>query len=136
MIFGILSFIGIIMFIVFDSIIVNDVFETIMLAGMVGATIWSYYSIAKLDINPNPISFLDDLLLLICIPSYFLYGLLNIISGVDGDDLTSSVSTNMFMVSFVFLEFSCRMLKLVSDMKLFLLIFFNIGSLGHVPSKF
>ena len=102
MIFGILSFIGIIMFIVFDSIIVNDVFETIMLAGMVGATIWSYYSIAKLDINPNPISFLDDLLLLICIPSYFLYGLLNIISGVDGDDLKSSVSTNMFMVSFFF----------------------------------
>ena len=102
MIFGILSFIGIIMFIVFDSIEVNDVFETIMLAGMIGATIWSYYSIAKLDINPNPISFLDDLLLIICIPSYFLYGLLNIISGVDGDDLTSSVSTNMFMVSFVF----------------------------------
>ena len=65
-----------------------------------GATIWSYYSIAKLDINPNPISFLDDLLLLICIPSYFLYGLLNIISGVDGDDLESSVSTNMFMVGF------------------------------------
>ena len=133
---GIMTMIGIIVYYVIDSIVLNDTFESIMLVGMIAATIWSYYSIAKLDINPNPISFLDDLLLLICIPSYFLYGLLNIISGVDGDDLTSSVSTNMFMVSFVFLEFSCRMLKLVSDMKLFLLIFFNIGSLGHVPSKF
>ena len=106
MLFGIVAFIGIILFIVLQadpetSIIVNDVFETIMLAGMIGATIWSYYSIAKLDINPNPISFLDDLLLIICIPSYFIYGLLNIISGVSGDDLTSSVSTNMFMVGFV-----------------------------------
>ena len=97
---GIMTMIGIIVYYVIDSIVLNDTFESIMLVGMIAATIWSYYSIAKLDINPNPISFLDDLLLLICIPSYFLYGLLNIISGVDGDDLESSVSTNMFMVGF------------------------------------
>ena len=50
MIFGILSFIGIIMFIVFDSITVNDVFETIMLAGMIGQrelNRWSQFSEQK-----------------------------------------------------------------------------------------
>ena len=108
MLFGIVAFIGIILFIVLDqgdpetSVIVNDVFETLMLCGMIGATVWSYYSICKLDINPNPISFLDDLLLIICLPSYFLYGILNFISGLGGEGLHSSVSTNMFMVGFVF----------------------------------
>ena len=107
MLFGIVAFIGIILFIVLQadpetSIIVNDVFETTMLCGMIGATVWSYYSVYKLDINPNPISFLDDLLLIICLPSYFLYGILNFISGLGGVGLHSSVSTNMFMVGFVF----------------------------------
>ena len=38
------------MFIVFDSIIVNDVFETIMLAGMIGQrelNRWSQFSMQK-----------------------------------------------------------------------------------------
>ena len=37
-----------------------------------------YYKIAHLDINPNPISFLDDMLLFVCLPSFFLYGILNL----------------------------------------------------------
>ena len=77
----------------------DDSFESVMLLIMIIASIWAYYSIYKLDINPNPISFLDDLLLIICIPSFFLYGTLNIISGFDGSFLESTVSTNVLMVS-------------------------------------
>ena len=46
---------------------VNDGVEIVMLLTMIIATIWSYYSFKKLDINPHPISLLDDLLLLICL---------------------------------------------------------------------
>ena len=38
--------------------------------------------IARLDVNPNPISFLDDLLLVICLPPAFLYGILCILPTV------------------------------------------------------
>ena len=31
------------------------------------------FKIAHLEVNPHPISMLDDLLLFICIPSFFLY---------------------------------------------------------------
>ena len=41
--------------------------------------------IACLDVNPNPISFLDDLLLIICLPSSFLYGILCILPSVTSD---------------------------------------------------
>ena len=99
---GIMTMIGIIVYYVIDSIVLNDTFESIMLVGMIAATIWSYYSIAKLDINPNPISFLDDLLLLICIPSFFLYTILNCASGIFGEGLESTVSTNMFTVGPIF----------------------------------
>ena len=85
---------------VYDNVVVNDCFESIMLCAMILASLWAYYGVYKLDINPNPISFLDDLLLIICIPSFFLLGLLNIISGAGGQWLGSSIPTNIFMVSF------------------------------------
>ena len=38
-------------------------------------SVLTYYifQIAHLEVNPHPISMLDDLLLFICIPSFFLY---------------------------------------------------------------
>ena len=63
------------------SLIVNDTIESIMLATMIVASAKAYYSIGNLDVNPNPISFLDDLLLLVCLPSFLIYSILNLISG-------------------------------------------------------
>lgn len=54
------------------SLTLSYIIECIILSVMIIATIWTYINIVKLDINPHSISFLDDLLLLICIPSYFL----------------------------------------------------------------
>ena len=34
--------------------------------------------IARLEVNPHPISMLDDLLLFICIPSFFLHTFFNL----------------------------------------------------------
>ena len=79
---------------------------------MIAATIWVYYCISKLDVNPNPISFLDDMLLLICLPSIFLYCGLNLVAagafntyrdqyGNGNDDIPNlfwSLPTNILMV--------------------------------------
>ena len=40
------------------------------------ATIYAYMVIAQFDVNPHPISFLDDMLLFFCLPSFFLYAFL------------------------------------------------------------
>ena len=79
---------------------VNDSIEIVMLLTMIIATIWAYYSFYKLDLNPHPISLLDDLLLLICLPAFFIYCLLNCISGISGQDLEASVLSHSLKVKF------------------------------------
>ena len=79
---------------------VNDSIEIVMLLTMIIATIWAYYSFYKLDLNPHPISLLDDLLLLICLPAFFIYCLLNCISGISGQDLDASVLSHTLQVKF------------------------------------
>jgi hypothetical protein len=79
---------------------VNDSIEIVMLLTMIIATIWAYYSFYKLDLNPHPISLLDDLLLLICLPAFFIYCLLNCISGISGQDLEASVLSHTLKVKF------------------------------------
>lgn len=55
-----------------SALTLSYLIECINLFLMLIATILTYINIVKLDVNPHPVSFLDDLLLLICIPSYFL----------------------------------------------------------------
>ena len=43
------------------------------------ASITLYVKIVCLDVNPNPISQLDDMLLIICLPSFFLFSTLQFI---------------------------------------------------------
>lgn len=92
----ILCFTGIIAFSVIDQDTVNDGIESAMLCIMIMASIWVYVGIYQLDVNPNPISFLDDLLLFVCLPSFFLYGILSVIAGFDSSP--GSATTNSFKV--------------------------------------
>ena len=55
-----------------SALTLSYLIECLNLFFMLIATIITYKNIIKLDVNPHPVSFLDDLLLLICIPSYFL----------------------------------------------------------------
>ena len=80
---------------------VNEGIENVMLLTMIGATIWTYNSFYKLDLNPHPISLLDDLLLLICLPAFFIYCLLNCISGLSGYNLEISILSNALKVSYL-----------------------------------
>ena len=82
-----------------DVLWINDVIEYVMLTSMIIASIFVYKGIFKLDVNPNPISFLDNLLLLICFPAFLLFCILNVISGSQEQMLSSSVPTNILIVS-------------------------------------
>ncbi len=78
---------------------VNNGFEASMFVIMIIASIWvraiiatnfaainnlfpflqTYWKLASLDVNPHPISLLDDLLLYMCIPSFFLYAVVHML---------------------------------------------------------
>ena len=53
--------------------------ECIIFLIMIAACIALYTKIVHLDVNPHPISRLDDMLLMICLPSFFLFGILQFI---------------------------------------------------------
>ena len=55
-----------------SALTLSYLIECLNLFFMLITTIITYRNIIKLDVNPHPVSFLDDLLLLIRIPSYFL----------------------------------------------------------------
>lgn len=50
----------------------DNSFEVAVLCIMIITTQLAYYQITKLDVNTHPMSFLDDVLLLIAIPAFFL----------------------------------------------------------------
>ena len=68
-------------------IIVAQTMECAIFFSMSLACISLYYKIAQRDVNPNPISFLDDLLLIICLPAFFLFGILSLVANMIGDTL-------------------------------------------------
>ena len=60
-----------------------------------------FYHLSKFDVNPNPISFLDDMLLLICLPAIFLYCFLTIWPVFSGhaQDSAANIITSLLTVS-------------------------------------
>ena len=53
-----------------------------------------------LDVNPNPISFLDDTLLFVCLPAHFVFGFVNIMPAIfdPGTAPTLQIVKNVLMV--------------------------------------
>ena len=100
-----------------NALITNDVIESTMLLSMTVASIWVYYYMTKLDVNPSPISKLDDMLLFLCIPFFLLYCIMNLVAAFDlkADDhipnLSSSIATNMLMVCVAIMNFIIFLFK-------------------------
>lgn len=51
---------------------INDSFELSVVLVMIGTTVLAYLQTIKLDINHHPMSKLDDILLFIAIPAFFM----------------------------------------------------------------
>ena len=106
-----------------DVLWINDCIEYVMLISMIIASVLVYKGIYQLDVNPRPISFLDNLLLLICFPSFLLFCILNVISGIYVGELNSSVFTNILIVSILHSVSKFKEpYKQVSKIKLFLFL--------------
>lgn len=53
---------------------------------MIITVLCAYRQITKLDVNMNPVSLLDDLLLFLCLPSFFLYTIFTVVPAIAHQD--------------------------------------------------
>ena len=56
--------------------------ESTIFLVMIIACVTLYIKIVCLDVNPNPISQLDDMLLIVCLPSFFLFSILQFVAAL------------------------------------------------------
>ena len=61
------------------GILINLASECTLLILMIIAVVFAYRQLSHLSINKNAVSLLDDLLLFMCIPCFFLYGIFSIV---------------------------------------------------------
>ncbi|XP_015593570.1 uncharacterized protein LOC107266975 isoform X2 [Cephus cinctus] len=64
----------------------NQVTEAVLLTVMTLSAILAYRKIIRLDVNHHPISLLDDILLFIAIPAFFLYAIFSIVPAAQKRD--------------------------------------------------
>uniref|UniRef100_A0A182QKW8 Otopetrin n=1 Tax=Anopheles farauti TaxID=69004 RepID=A0A182QKW8_9DIPT len=69
------------------GILLDGIFEVTVLGIMILATVAAYYQTSRLDINPHPISRLDDVLLFIAIPAFFSETLFSMIPAFENGSI-------------------------------------------------
>ncbi|XP_012287936.1 otopetrin-3 [Orussus abietinus] len=69
------------------GIFANQITELILLSVMTSSAILAYRQITKLDVNRHAISLLDDILLFVAIPAFFLYAIFSIIPATQKHDI-------------------------------------------------
>ncbi|XP_050086582.1 proton channel OtopLc-like [Anopheles aquasalis] len=69
------------------GILLDGIFEVTVLGIMILATVAAYYQTTRLDINPHPISRLDDVLLFIAIPAFFSETLFSMIPAFENGSI-------------------------------------------------
>ena len=115
--FFVLALVGMMVFVMFSSVcndskgyqacyegpILNNSIEIVLLTTMLITTIMVYYSFSLLDVNNYSVSFLDNSLLLICLPAYLLYGIFNAIA--DAETMEGPHGRLAFGVNFIMVHF-------------------------------
>ena len=81
-----------------EVILIGNLLRIVVMCILSVASIYCYYIVACLDVNPNPISFLDDLLLFFCLPSFFMYFIVWSAPLVSEPDISSWIANIMTMV--------------------------------------
>ena len=61
---------------------INLISELTLSVLMIGACFMAFRQLSLLDVNCNPVSLLDDLLLFMCLPCFFLYGIFSIVPAI------------------------------------------------------
>lgn len=76
----------------------NDCLKLSLHSVMLLAAVFAFNQLRKLDINEHPISLLDDVLLFICLPAFFLETVLSMIATVNIVNIIKSIDV-IVMVS-------------------------------------
>ena len=77
--------------------------ESVLTFDFLNVTFQAYHNFARLDINYNSISFLDNTLLLICLPGFLLYGIFNGIADFENIEIVAFF-LNLLMVIQVLIQ--------------------------------
>ncbi|XP_065335323.1 proton channel OtopLc-like isoform X2 [Cloeon dipterum] len=85
------------------GLFVNAVTELSLLVMMTVAVAVAYRQMTRLDVNKHAVSLLDDLLLFICIPAFFLYAIFSIMPAVHSKSYIS-IATTVLQVIQVLLQ--------------------------------
>lgn len=76
----------------YTGILVNNIFELTVLVILLVTVLLAYVQTAKLDINHHPMSRLDDMLLFIAVPAFFLESVFSMVPAVvNGSWLNMSI---------------------------------------------
>ena len=79
-----------------------------VLVAMMAAAGLALRQLGRLDVNPHPISQLDDLLLFACLPSFFIYGIASLVPALAYSNYTSLVITilQVIIILIAYAQFS------------------------------
>ncbi|GAB6024103.1 hypothetical protein CHUAL_008815 [Chamberlinius hualienensis] len=64
------------------GIIINNVSDTVLMLLMIFSAAFAYRQTALLDINEHAVTFLDNFLLFIALPCFFLYAIFNVVASI------------------------------------------------------
>ncbi|XP_047989046.1 proton channel OtopLc-like [Leguminivora glycinivorella] len=81
--------------------LMNDSSKLGLHAAIFIAAIFAYFQTRKLDINEHPISLLDDILLFICIPAFFLETVLSLVATITLLNVVKTVDLILMMIQVV-----------------------------------
>ena len=58
---------------------ISNSMRIVVFAILIATSAYCYYIVACLEVNPHPISLLDDMLLFFCLPAFFFYGIVSMV---------------------------------------------------------
>lgn len=79
--------------VLYAGVLVNSIFELTVFAVLIVAVILAYWQTSKLDINHHPMSMLDDVLLFIAIPAFFMESIFRFVPAIYNTSII-----NMFII--------------------------------------
>ena len=80
---------------------ISNSMRIVVFAILIATSAYCYYIVACLEVNPHPISLLDDMLLFFCMPAFFLYGIVSmgplIVNTLDGTTQPDAIIASLLL---------------------------------------
>ena len=81
---------------------ISNSMRIVVFAILIATSAYCYYIVACLEVNPHPISLLDDMLLFFCLPAFFFYGIVSmgplIVNTLDGTSKPDAIIASLLFI--------------------------------------